>query len=176
MKTRVSGLKALFLVTKVVKHPFYSIGPKMISGCVSEDFANLQQVKRCRTCVWAQVHYFGVPKLWSIQSTPLDPKWCLGVFRCILLTFSMWKLQNFCLSLNALFRGTKVVKHPFQSIGPKMMFGRVSERFTNLWHAKWWKTFVLGPKGNILGYRSCEASNLLYSTQNDVWECFIAFL
>jgi hypothetical protein len=42
-----------------------------------------------------------------------------------------------CLSgLNALFRGTEVVKHPFYSIGPQMMFGSVSENFTNLRHVK----------------------------------------
>jgi hypothetical protein len=38
--------------------------------------------------------------------------------------------------LNALFRGTKVVKHPFYSIGPKMMFGSVTEHFANLWQVK----------------------------------------
>jgi hypothetical protein len=27
----------------------------------------------------------------------------------------------------------------------------------------------------ILGYQSCEASNLLHWTQNDVWECFGVF-
>jgi hypothetical protein len=88
-KTRVSGLNAPFRGTKVVKQPFFSIGPKMISWCVSEDFANLRQVKRCKTCVWAWMHYFGVPKLWSIHSTPLDPRCCLGVFRCISQTFGM---------------------------------------------------------------------------------------
>jgi hypothetical protein len=31
--------------TKVVKLPFYSIGPKMMFGTVSELFANLRQVK-----------------------------------------------------------------------------------------------------------------------------------
>jgi hypothetical protein len=56
-------------------------------GSVSEHFANLQHVKRCKTCV----------------SGP-----------------------------NALFRGTKVVKHPFYSIGPKMMFESVTEHFANL--------------------------------------------
>jgi hypothetical protein len=45
---------------------FYSIGPKLMFGIVSEHFANLRQVTSCKTCV---------------------P------------------------SLNALFRGTKVVKH-----------------------------------------------------------------
>jgi hypothetical protein len=38
------------------------------------------------------------------------------------------------LGLNALFRGTKVVKHPLLSIGPKVMFGSVTEHFTNLRH------------------------------------------
>jgi hypothetical protein len=38
-----------------------------------------------------------------------------------------------CVSgLNALFRGTEVVKHPFYSIGAVMMFGSVSGHFTNL--------------------------------------------
>jgi hypothetical protein len=35
-------------------------------------------------------------------------------------------------SLNALFRGTEVVKRPFYSIGPKMMFGCVSKHFADL--------------------------------------------
>jgi hypothetical protein len=35
-----------------------------------------------------------------------------------------------CVSgLNALLRGTEVVKHPFYSIGPKMMFESVLELF-----------------------------------------------
>jgi hypothetical protein len=46
MKTCVSGLIALFWGTKVEKHPFYSIGPKMIYGSVTELFANLVHVKR----------------------------------------------------------------------------------------------------------------------------------
>jgi acid stress-induced BolA-like protein IbaG/YrbA len=50
-KTCVSGLNALFRGTEVVKHPFYSIGPKMMFGSVSEYFTNLRQVKRCKTCV-----------------------------------------------------------------------------------------------------------------------------
>jgi hypothetical protein len=44
-KTCVSGLNALFRGTEVVKHSFYSIGPKMMFGCVSEHFANLRHVK-----------------------------------------------------------------------------------------------------------------------------------
>jgi hypothetical protein len=60
-------------------------------GSVTEHFANLRHVKRCKTYVSG---------------------------------------------LNALFRGTEVVKHPFYSLGPKMMFGSVSEHFANLRHVK----------------------------------------
>jgi hypothetical protein len=63
----------------------------MMFVSVSEHFANLRQVKRCKTCVWG---------------------------------------------LNALFRGTEVVRHPFYSIGPKMMFGCVSKHFVNLQYIK----------------------------------------
>jgi hypothetical protein len=37
------------------------------------------------------MHLFGVRNLRSIHSTPLDPKWCLRVFRIISLTFSITK-------------------------------------------------------------------------------------
>jgi hypothetical protein len=129
-KTCVWGLNAVFRGTEVVKHPFYSIGPKLMFGTVSEHFANLRQATRCKPCVpslnalirgtnfWntsigpkmmfgsvskyftnlrqvkdAKLMFrdwmrcFGVPKLWGIHSTPLGPKWCLGVFRSISLTF-----------------------------------------------------------------------------------------
>jgi acid stress-induced BolA-like protein IbaG/YrbA len=87
-KTCVSGLNALFRGTKLAKDPFYSIGTKMMFGSVSEHFANLRHVKRCKTCVRAWMHYYGVPNLRSIHSTPLEPKWCLGVFQSISLTFN----------------------------------------------------------------------------------------
>jgi hypothetical protein len=51
-------------------------------------------------------------------------------------------MQNLCSHQNALFRGTKLVKRPFCSIGTKMMFGSVTEHFANLWHVKRWKTCV----------------------------------
>jgi hypothetical protein len=50
-KTCVSRLNALFRGTEVVKHPFYSIGPKMVFGSVADHITNLRQVKRCKTCV-----------------------------------------------------------------------------------------------------------------------------
>ena len=51
MQTCVLGLKALFRGNEDEKQPFYSIGPKMMFGCVSEHFANLRHVKRCNTGV-----------------------------------------------------------------------------------------------------------------------------
>jgi hypothetical protein len=65
-------------------------------------------------------------------------------------------MQNLCSHLNALFRGTKVTKHPFYSIGTKMMFGSVSEHFTNLRHVKICKTCVSDP--NAL-FRGTKVSN-----------------
>jgi hypothetical protein len=88
-ETYVSRLNALFRGTKLAKEPFYSIRTKMMSGIVSEHFANLRYVKRCKTCVRTRMHYFGVPKLRSIHSTPSEPKLCLGVFQSISLTFGM---------------------------------------------------------------------------------------
>jgi hypothetical protein len=74
-----------------------------------------------------------------------------------------------CSSLNALFPGTKVAKHPF-----KKMFVSLSEHFANLRYVKDAK-LVFDPECTISGYQSCEASILVHWTQNDVWECFRAF-
>jgi hypothetical protein len=71
----------------------------MLFGSVSEHFANLRHVKRCKNCVS---------------------------------------------DLNAVFLGNEVVKHPFNSIGTKMMLGSVSEHFAMLWHIKRCKTCVSG--------------------------------
>jgi hypothetical protein len=48
-----SGLNALFRGTEVVKHPFYSIGPKMRLGSVTEHFTNLRKVKDAKLVFWA---------------------------------------------------------------------------------------------------------------------------
>jgi hypothetical protein len=83
MQNLCSRLSALFRGTNVVKHlsqknvvkhPFYSIGPKMVFGSVSKHFANLRHAKRCKTFIRALVHYFGVTKLLNMHSTPLDEK------------------------------------------------------------------------------------------------------
>jgi hypothetical protein len=56
-----------------------------------------------------------------------------------------------------------------------MMFGSVSDNFTNLQHIKRCKTCVFGPESTISGFQSCEASVLIHWTQNDVWKCLRAF-
>jgi hypothetical protein len=93
----------------------------------------------------------------------------------ISLTFGTNKMQKLCSSSNALFWGTKVVKHPFWSIGPKIMFVSVSDDFTNPRHEQDAK-LLFEPECIILGYQSCEASIIVHKTQNDVCECFGAFL
>jgi hypothetical protein len=80
-----------------------------------------------------------------------------------------------CVSgLNALFPETKVVKHPFYSIGPKMMFRSGSVPFANLQHVKAPK-LVFDPECTISWYRNCDTSIPVHWTQNDVWESFRAF-
>jgi hypothetical protein len=56
-----------------------------------------------------------------------------------------------CSHPNALFRGTKVGNHRFYSIGTKLMFGSVSEHFTNLRNVKICKTWVSGLNALFLG-------------------------
>jgi hypothetical protein len=54
-KTCVLGPNALFWCSEVAEivlqqmHPFYSIGPEVMFGCVLEHLGNLQHVKRCKT-------------------------------------------------------------------------------------------------------------------------------
>jgi hypothetical protein len=138
-KTCVSGLDALFGGTKVTKHPFYSIGPKMMFGCVTKHFANLRHVKDAKIVLQVWMHNFEAPKFRSIHSTPSEPKWCLGVFRSTSVTFGMKKMKTCASGLNALFRRTKDVKHPFYSIWPKMIYVTVMEHFAKLVHVKIWK-------------------------------------
>jgi hypothetical protein len=63
----------------------------MIYATVTEHFANLVHVKIWKLVFRAWTPYFGVPKLSSIHSSPLDPKWCLRMFRMISLTFGTEK-------------------------------------------------------------------------------------
>jgi hypothetical protein len=99
------------------------------------------------------MHYFGLPKLWNIS---IGPKMMFGSVSEYFTNLRQVKRCRTCLSgLNALFRGTEVVKHPFYSIGPQMMFGSVSENFTNLRHVKDAK-LASEPEWTISGQQSCE--------------------
>jgi hypothetical protein len=71
MKTCVSGLNALIRSTKVEKHPFSSIGPKMIYRNDTAHFANLLHVKRC-TVSGLNALFWGteVAKILSQQKHP----------------------------------------------------------------------------------------------------------
>jgi hypothetical protein len=63
MQNLSSGLNALIRGTEVVKHTFYSIGPKMMLGSVSEHFDNIRQVKDAKLVFRDLIHCFEVPKL-----------------------------------------------------------------------------------------------------------------
>jgi hypothetical protein len=74
MKTCVSGLNALYRGTKVAKHPFYSIKPKMMFTSVSEHF----DVKRCKTCVSVLDALFGGTKVMKHTFYSIGPKMMFG--------------------------------------------------------------------------------------------------
>jgi hypothetical protein len=95
-KTCVSGLNALFWGIEVAMHPFYSGWPKIIVGSVSEHSSNLRHIKRYNTWVSGLNAVFQTTKLWSMQHTTSDPKWCKGVFRSISLTFGTQNDAKLC--------------------------------------------------------------------------------
>jgi hypothetical protein len=74
MRTCVSGLNALFRGTKVAKHPFYSIRPKMMFRSVSENF----DVKRCKTCVSGLYALFRGNKVAKHSFYSIAPKMIYG--------------------------------------------------------------------------------------------------
>jgi hypothetical protein len=71
-KTCVSGLNALYWGTEVVKHPFYSITPKMMFGSVSEHFSNPQQVKDVKLAYEPQCTILGVKAVKHVHWTQSD--------------------------------------------------------------------------------------------------------
>jgi hypothetical protein len=75
-----------FWCNEVVRHPFYSIGTKIMFGGVSERFANIWHVQ-VALLVFEPECIISRPNLWSIHSTPFDANWCLGVFGSSSLTF-----------------------------------------------------------------------------------------
>jgi hypothetical protein len=74
-----------------VKHPFYSIGPKMTFGCVSEHFANLRYVKIRNTCVSSMNALFRGNEVVKHPFYSIGPKMMYGCFQSISLTFDTLK-------------------------------------------------------------------------------------
>ena len=130
----------------------YSIRPKMMLGSVSEYFANLRHKKVCKTCVPAVNALFRGIELSKKVSLRMHPIYSIRPktkFGCVSEHFTnlrhekLWK--TFVSGLNALFRGTELLKkislrrHPMYSIKPKMMLASVSEYFADLRHKKYVK-------------------------------------
>jgi acid stress-induced BolA-like protein IbaG/YrbA len=81
-----------------------------------------------------------------------------------------------CVSgLKAQFQGIQVVKHPFYSIGTKIMFGIVLEHFANLRHIKRGKISVSSLTALFQGTEVLKHPFYTVGPKNDVWECFGAF-
>ena len=140
------------------------------------------------------MHWFGVPnfrKLFChecIQSRLLDTKWCLGVFQSISQTFGMknitklvfWGWMHYFVVPN--FR--KLFCHVIiqsNQLDPKWCLGvfqSIPQTFGTKNHAK---LVFLALKALVRDIEllkkslATNASNLPYWTQNNVWECFIAF-
>jgi hypothetical protein len=68
-------------------------------------------------------------------------------------------MQNLCFGTKCTVSGTEVVKHPFYSIGPKLMFRSVLEHFTNLQQVID-VTLASEPQCTISGYQSRLTSPL----------------
>jgi hypothetical protein len=71
-------MNALFRGNEVMKHPFNSIGTKMIFGSVSEHFAILRHIKRCKTCVSGLNALFRGTKVVKHPFESIGPKMMFG--------------------------------------------------------------------------------------------------
>ena len=135
--------------------PFHPIRAQTMFESVSEHFANLQHVKRGKTRVSDQNAVFRgteLAKMVSERNQPFHPIRAQTMFESVsehFVNLQHVKRGKTCVSgLNALFRGTEVVKmvsernQPFHTIRPQTMFESVSEHFANLQHVKRGKTCV----------------------------------
>jgi hypothetical protein len=128
--------------TKVVKHPFYSVGTKRCLGVFQCILLTFGMWKLQNLCLSLNALFRGT-KVVKHPFKSIAPKMIFGRVSehfTSLRHVKRWKIRVF--GLNALFRGTEVVKHPFYSIGPKLMFESVSMYFSNLRNVKRWKTYV----------------------------------
>ena len=128
-KTSVLGLDALFRGTELAKMvsqqnlPLYPIRHQMMFESVSEHFANLQLVKRGKTCVLGLKALFRgteLAKMVSQQNQPFYPIKPQMMFESVsehFVNLQDAKRGKTCVSgLNAQFRGTELVKMVSQRI------------------------------------------------------------
>jgi hypothetical protein len=134
---------------------------KLFSGSVSEHFANLRHKKEAKLASEPECTILGYQSCETsilLHWTQNDVWECFRAFRW----HSTSKRCKPCVSvLNTLFRGAKVVKHSFYSIGPKMMFWSVSAHFANLRQVKTSKTCVSSL--NTLFRGTKDVKHLFYS-------------
>jgi hypothetical protein len=138
-----------------VKHPFWSIAPKVMFGSVSRHFTNLRHVKEAKLVFEPECTISGYQSCeasFLVHCTQNDVWKCYEAFHKP-SAGKTWKPH--VSGRNAIFRGTKVVKHPFYPLDPKMIFGSVSKHFANLRHVKMQNSYI-GSECSISGYQSCK--------------------
>jgi acid stress-induced BolA-like protein IbaG/YrbA len=109
MQNLCFGTECTVLGTEVGKHPFYSVGPKMMFGSVSEHFTNLRQVKRFKTCVSGLNALFWGTEVVKPPFYSVGPKMMFGSVSEHFTNLRQVKRCKTCVSgLNALFWGTEV--------------------------------------------------------------------
>ena len=173
-KTWVSGLNALFRVTKLVKmvsqrnQPFYLIGPQKMFRCVSKHFANLWNIKWSKTWVSGLNVLLRCTELakmvsqWNQRSTSLAPNnvsECFGAFRKPLEHKMM---QNLCFGPQCTISGYRTYENGFttkSNILPHWTPNNVSECF-GAFHKplehKMMENLSFRPQCTITGYRTYE--------------------
>jgi uncharacterized protein YuzB (UPF0349 family) len=105
-----------------------NIRQEMMFGCVSEHFANLRHVNRCKTCVSGLNALIQGTEVTKHPFYSIRPKMMFGSVSEHFANLRHVKQCKTCVSgLYALFKGTEVAKHPFYSIRPKMVFASVLE-------------------------------------------------
>jgi uncharacterized protein YodC (DUF2158 family) len=148
---------------------------KMMFGSVSEHFANLRHVKRCKTYV------SGLNALCHGTNVAKHPFYSIGtkmMFGSVSEHFANLrhvKRCKTCVRTRMHYFGAPKLRsihstplEPERCLG---VFQSTSLTFGMQKDAK----LVFAPECTISGYQSCEASILVYWTQNDVWECFRVF-
>jgi hypothetical protein len=89
-----------------VKHPFYSIGHKMMFGSVLEHFAYLGQIRRCKTFVSNPNALFRGTKVVKHPFYSIGPKMMFGsVLEHFAYLEHISRCKTFVSDPNALFRG-----------------------------------------------------------------------